>query len=1115
MTPPEVEPDPLEIARSLAGQRLLVSGATGFIGKVLVEKLLWSVPEVGELVLLLRPRRGDSVEERVRREILDSPVMARLRARHQAGWEEWARSKLRVVEGDLATERLGLDASAWQGLAQRIDRVVSCAASVTFDERVDRATSTNVRGAVRLLELARAAGDVPLLHLSTCFVSGRSSGTIEESAGDFGFDSRTLLAELDRACAEVEGDDGDEAAVAKGREVAAAHRFNDVYTLTKALAERMLEEQRGGVPLAIVRPGIVESALAQPRPGWIEAVRVADPLLVAYGRGRLRELPADPEGRLELIPVDFVVHATLAALADLGPATTTADAAQAGFGRGDVIRRRDGGAGGPAPVRYYQVGSSRNPLTLGELLAHARDGFAQTPLRDQQGRAIEVPPVRFVSPGDELRPANAGRTDRQGRDRVHEHFARLFEVYGPYLDHPARYDDTATRALSARLTDTERAAFPFDVAQLDWRDYVARMHVPGLQRFALCAESGEPPPSPGPASTLSRARLGELGSLGELLIEVARRHPDRIALQTFRQGRWLRYTYRQALTATSNIAACLAQRHGIGSGDRVVLWTTGSPEWVLMTMALWRLGAVAVPLDPQWPPGEVVDAAKLVGAKLICAMPRLHPALASAADPACPVVELAAPLVPEPDVELLPGAEAFASLAAPAASQDLASILFTSGTTVAPKAVPLTHANYLANVRDLVPLMELEGERLLSVLPVHHVFEQMVGLLVPLAGASTVSYVAELKPDEIRWMMSTTRPTVLVAVPRLLELLHGGIERSVAAGGPMLGLWFKLMFALSKATGGRYGHRLFAKVHQRFGGSLRRIATGGAALDPDLGRRFFWMGFRVAEGYGMTETAPVLSVNPWREIRFGSVGRPLPSVEFQLREVEVEGEGAEETVDVGEIWVRGPNVMSGYHDNPEATAEVMQGEWLNTGDLGRFDGDGYLHLCGRTKEMIVTDAGKNVYPEEVERRYRDLPMVEDLVVLGLPSATGRGEVVCAVVAPKATASEDDVMAIWPAIHERSRQVPSYQRIGRVEIWRGDLPKTSTLKVRRAALRKALLAGENGAAAGAAAPAPSAASPASRVAGDDTELEILEILAGLLRSRAELLGPGDRLSELGV
>jgi long-chain acyl-CoA synthetase len=1128
--------DALDIAGSLRGERIFVTGATGFVGKVLVEKLLWSVPEVGRLLLLVRPGRRSGAGERLRDEVLASPVMARLRARHGDGWESWAAGKVEAVAGDLGRDRFGLDEEAYGALCRRVDRLVASAATVTFDERLDRAVELNARGALRALDLARDAGGVPLVHVSTCFVSGRRCGPVPErleaAAPDGGGaleDPEATLAALDEACRRLRAEPGGDAdagarLVAAGAEQAARFGFHDVYTLTKALGERLVARGRGALPVAIVRPAIVESALAEPIPGWLETIRVADPLLVAYGRGRTHEIPGTPDVPLELVPVDLVVNALLAALAEL----------------------RRGGDGGGGGIRVYQVGSSRNPITLGELIAHAREGFARTPLRGERDEPIAPGEPRFTEP-DRLRRRLAARRRRLGRldrtlarlgatrfaarlgvaDRTLEHFGRLIEVYRPYLSRGASYQDEATRGLWSRLTPAARAAFPFDVAAIDWRGYVARVHVPGIVRFALKAESGAPPPATEPPAphaerrAEAEAHAEAATTLFGLFAGVARAHPEVVAFQTFRDGRWLRYTYGQALTATANVARRLAADCGIGRGDRVVLWAGGCPEWAIAAFAVHRLGAAIVPLDPQWPAAEVAQAARLVGAKLICAAPRLlaeaRPALAEAG---CPAVALGAPFVPEPDVGLLPGADGAGDAGGP---DDLASILFTSGTTVSPKAVPLTHANYLANVRDLVPLMDLSRERLLSVLPIHHAFEQTVGLLVPLAGASTISYVAEIRPAEISWMMATTRPTVMVAVPRLLELLHGGIFASVEAGGPALRALFRVLFALSRVTGARWGHRLFGKVHRRFGGSLRRIATGGSALEPGLGRSFQLMGFAVAEGYGMTETAPVLTVNPWRAIRFGSAGRPLPGVEFELRPpAEAAGlawdrdVGAPAARRTGEIWVRGANVMAGYHDNPEATAEVLRDGWLNTGDLGWFDADGYLHLAGRTKDVIVTDAGKNVYPEEVELRYRGLPGVAELVVLGLPPpggepGTASGERVAAVIVPRQGTGDEEVERIRDAIAARSAEVPSYQRISRLEIWRGELPKTTTLKVRRGLLRDAVLAGERSGGEKPAPPAPAADRPPPSPA----EAWAIATLARLTRTRPDQLRPGDRLADLGI
>ena len=1098
--------DGLAIGAALRGQRIFITGATGFLGKVLVERLLWSLPEVEQLLLLIRPDSQRSADQRLADEILDSPIMARLRARHGDAWHTWLMNKVVVVPGDLTQHQLGIDHSAYGTLCQQIDRIVNCAATVTFDERLDRALAINTHGALRTLALARDAGNVPLLHVSTCFVSGRRTGVIEESVVTReALDCDRVLGKLEEICEELEaGDNSDAVWVTMGDAVADQQCFNDVYTLTKALAEGLLARDRGAVPLAILRPAIVESAVRDPIPGWIEAVRVADPLLAAYGRGRTEEFPGSATARLELIPVDYVAHAMIAALAALPAATS--------------------GTPDDDPIPVYQVGSRRNPITLGALMEFARQGFAHTPLRDENGAPIALGTARFTEPERYRRDlftrrkrvralarwVPRRRTSRArlalgSAERTLDHLVHLLAVYQPYFDHEASYDDANTQALWARLSSADQVAFPFDVGALDWSSYVTDVHVPGLVRFALRADTGAPTPETPPVAGEVLARAVENAAAAqttfELFAATAAAYPNVVAFQIFR-GRWLRYTYGQALTTTANIAARLTRQYGIGRGDRVVLWATGSPEWALATLAVHRLGATIVPLDPQWPADEAVQAARLVEAKLICAAPRLVDALtATVGDPGCPVVALTAPFVPEPDVDLLPGTE---PISTKVGSDDLASILFTSGTTVAPKAVPLTHANYLANVRDLVPLMQLSRERLLSVLPIHHVFEQMVGWLVPMAGGSTFSYVAEIKPAEISWMMNTTRPTVLVAVPRLLELLHNGIQQSVKTGGPMLKLIFRVLFALSRRKNGAKGHELFAKVHARFGGALRRIASGGSALEPSLGRSFQLMGFQVAEGYGMTETSPVLTVNPWHAIRFGSVGRPLPGVEVDLRPPADAAAGL--VPGAGEVWVRGANVMAGYYQNPEASAAVMDDGWLNTGDIGFFDDDGYLHLSGRTKDVIVTSAGKNVYPEEVESRYRGLPGVAELVVLGLPGSTG-GERVTALVVPSPDADEH---AIRAAIETRSADVPSYQQITGVEFWRGDLPKTTTMKVKRAILRAAVLDGARG--DGVVATPPAAASTAERSAD---ETAIVETLARLTRARPDVIHAGDQLAELGV
>ncbi len=256
-------PRSMAIASSLDGQCLFITGATGFLGKVLVEKLLWSVPGVSQLILLIRSSQDRDAQQRLQEEILAAPIMARLRARYDEHWPTFAAAKITALAGDLDQDRFGLDPRAYAELCQRVDRVVASAATVTFDERLDRSLAINVRGTSRTLELARAAGDVPLLQVSTCFVSGRREGLIEERAvGAEALDLDSALAALEAACLTLRqrGETADSAWVAAGSEQAKCFAFNDIYTLTKALGERLLVRHQGAVPLAILRPAIVESA---------------------------------------------------------------------------------------------------------------------------------------------------------------------------------------------------------------------------------------------------------------------------------------------------------------------------------------------------------------------------------------------------------------------------------------------------------------------------------------------------------------------------------------------------------------------------------------------------------------------------------------------------------------------------------------------------------------------------------------------------------------------------------------------------------------------------------------------------------------------------------------
>jgi long-chain acyl-CoA synthetase len=336
----------------------------------------------------------------------------------------------------------------------------------------------------------------------------------------------------------------------------------------------------------------------------------------------------------------------------------------------------------------------------------------------------------------------------------------------------------------------------------------------------------------------------------------------------------------------------------------------------------------------------------------------------------------------------------------------------------------------------------------------YHAFEFTGGFLAPLACGATITYVEALKGSAIVSATQATGTTIMLVVPRLLRMFYDSIESTVAAAGLFKRALFRVLRALSDATGHRWGRRLFGSVHKRFGGRLRMFVSGGSRLDPDLFAALTRIGFKVYEGYGLTETSPVVTLNPPHGARPGSVGPALAGVELEIRNQNLEG--------IGEIWVRGRSVMPGYLDNADATNEVLVNGWFRTGDLGRRDADGYLFLTGRSTDLIVTDAGKNVYPDEVEARYREVPLTKELCVFGVPAEDGPGDTVHAVmVVDEAAAPGLDRSSIEReirmAVVSIGETIPSHERIATLHFWDRDLPKTSTLKAKRGIIREMVLA----------------------------------------------------------
>ena len=836
--------------------------------------------------------------------------------------------------------------------------------------------------------------------------------------------------------------------------------WNDTYTFTKWIGEQLLIRDRGQVPLVIFRPAIIEGSLNEPTPGWIDGLRMADPIIAAYGRGKLTKFPGRGDIAIDLIPVDLVANAMIATLPI--------------------------GDGRRGELSVYQCASSdRRPLYLRDMTKSLERAFRQRPMSDETGRVIHPPRLKLMTMDAFLRRwrqkhrlirscrrlLQVVRLSRQWQrklaalSRQIEQILYFAEIYAPYTHLDCRFASDGLHAAGQDLAPDDQVEFPFEVDAIDWDDYLVNRHIPGLRSFVL--GTGMEPTAR--IRALGYERIGEpvasRESLqAENLFEVFRRSAERFrqkpALQIQREGRWIRYTYEEALLATGSIMQRFDER-GLAAGDRVAICGDNGPEWGLVYLAAMRAGLSVVPLDPQMPSADLWGAAEFAGVKLICAGPSKAQVLANSdARGDIDVVTMQEPFVPPAGAsrDVVPSPR-------PVGGSEIASILFTSGTTRAPKAVPLTHRNLIANARALAEVQPiLPTDEFLSVLPLYHAFEFTGGFLVPLASGATVTYVEQLKGPDIMSAMQATGTTVMLIVPRLLRRFLDSIEAGVAAAGGIKRSLFSVLRLVSGLTGQWCARRLLGTVHKRFGGRLRMFVSGGSRLDVDLRKAFETLGFTLHEGYGLTETSPVLTVTLPGRATPGSVGPPLPNVDLEIRHQNLEG--------VGEVWVRGPSVMSGYLNNPDATKETLEEGWLRTGDLGRQDSEGCLYLIGRSNDLIVSGAGKNVYPDDVEQCYRDLPFSQEMCVFGMPAADGLGDAIHAVVvidplsAPDLDRSSIE-REIRLAVASISDALPTHQRIAVLHFWDRELPKTSTLKAKRSLIRDTVQRGAAETASGAA------------------------------------------------
>ncbi|HET9235182.1 MAG TPA: AMP-binding protein, partial [Candidatus Eisenbacteria bacterium] len=530
-------------------------------------------------------------------------------------------------------------------------------------------------------------------------------------------------------------------------------------------------------------------------------------------------------------------------------------------------------------------------------------------------------------------------------------------------------------------------------------------------------------------------------SILHLLESRAERFANRPALSIREQGSWRTLSY-GALSRGVRTWATEWVHSGLLPGDRVAILSESRPEWAMAFLAGVRSGAVCVPLDPKLTQSELANLLSDCRPRILAVssahLEKAHEIAKQLGIQQLHVIDTPPDTMPD-NVPMLERA-----------LDETALLVYTSGTTGNSKGVMITFGNLLFEVKSFERAFPFgPGDRFLSILPLNHSLELTGGLLGVLNLGGTVYYSPGLYPQDIMSALVEHKIQALIGVPLFFRTLRNGIEREITRRGTWAMRFFR--FGLSAAAvipAPGLRRLLFRPVHRRLGGHLRAFVSGGAPLEPNLIEFFDRLGIPLLQGYGLTETGPVVSVNTLKEHRPGSVGRPLDHVNVRIEPT------------TGEILVRGPNVFAGYYHRPDLTAEVTDPEgWFHTGDLGEMDADGFLYIRGRSKNLIVLQGGKKVHPEEVEERLSRSEAVEEICILGCSvkdRVQGRTEEVCAVIVPSTLArsaheGEGLEQFIRREIEELSRELAPFKRPTRVFIYPEELPKTTSRKVRRHAV----------------------------------------------------------------
>ena len=539
-----------------------------------------------------------------------------------------------------------------------------------------------------------------------------------------------------------------------------------------------------------------------------------------------------------------------------------------------------------------------------------------------------------------------------------------------------------------------------------------------------------------------------------ILDEKTSEYSDRVALGMKSPFGWKEFTYRGIGLLSRKLAAYLINDLLVEKGQRLAILSESKPEYGACLFASVLAGMTTVPLDIKLTKYELrsilLDCEPTV---ILASQHYLETALALQQEISSIkhiiVVDEFAYNEGLKNIYELP--DNYNAKWRPRSPKETALIIYTSGTTGAPKGVEISFKNMTSQLIDLqdpldVILGNKEAVKVLSILPMNHLFEMTVGFSTFLSSGFSVYYTQSLKPKDILSIMTAKQVEFMIVVPAFLKLLKAGIESELKNASLIQRTLFKTIYHLAKFIPS-YGIKkvLFKKIHDKFGGKFMGCISGGAPLDLDVGKFFERIGIRVYQGYGLSETSPVVSVNTDKRHVLASVGRPLRHFEYKT------------DPESGELLLKGPSIMKGYHNMPELTSQVIDSDgWLHTGDIAKIDKDGHLYITGRIKNMIVLSSGKKVFPEEVEAVLENSECLSEVCVFGAYHTSGAKdgtEEVVAVVVPKdtmyASHSEEEVESLVRAdIKNLLLRLTPYKRPVNIIIRKEALPKTTTLKVKR-------------------------------------------------------------------